>query len=103
MGKQYSSVCQDFKTDLYDGLTKGIPLLKKYSELRLVTSDHRSHFKDIMHSFNKFCEDNSLQGEIIQDLEGEVVRSGQVYIVISDHVLVELVKRVRETGLTYCI
>ena len=100
LGKEYASVCQDFRTDLNEGLTKGIPLLRKYTELRLVTSDHRTHFKDIMHSFIEFCKHNSIEGEVIQDLKGEVVKRGQAYIVINDQVLVELVKRVRETGLT---
>ena len=99
IGQDFPSVCQDFATDLYNALEKGIHLIRKYAELRLVISDQRRHLKEIIKSFRAFCHDFSINGEVISTIHEQSIKKGQVYIVISDKELVRLVKKVKDTEL----
>ena len=99
VGEKFPSVCQNFQKDLYDGLVAGLHLLGKYDSLNLVIADKRWHFKEIINSFNRFCKEHQFNNNILRSLDEREMSRGEVYIVIDDKDLVQLVKKIEQSRL----
>jgi len=89
--KRYPVVYQDFKQDFYDALTEGIPLLRKYRKLVFVNPGGKEPVERVV-AFEEFCKVNDFNCEVIKSLNGVRPSLYEVYFLISDRDLVELVK-----------
>ncbi len=89
--KKYPAVFQDFKQDFYDGLTEGILYLKKYRKLIFVNPGGKEPDERAT-AFEEFCKENEFIYEIVSSLNGIRPSLYEVYFLISDRDLVELVK-----------
>jgi DNA-binding LacI/PurR family transcriptional regulator len=89
--KKYPVVYQDFKQDFYDALTEGIPLLRKYRKLVFVNPGGKEPVERVV-AFEEFCEVNKFNYEVIKSLNGVRPSLYEVYFLLSDRDLVELVK-----------
>lgn len=98
----YGSIYQDFKNDIYDALNEGIEKIKKYDKLILVypTSCVNPYPRRIVHGFEEFCVKNHLDFEILDEIyEDMELESKDLYIIIQENDLVDLVKQVRNKNL----
>ena len=89
--KKYPVVYQDFKQDFYDALIEGIPLLKKYRKLVFVNPGGKEPTERVT-AFVEFCKENGFTCEVIKSLNGVRPSLYEVYFLISDRDLVELIK-----------
>ncbi|MCC5936092.1 MAG: GntR family transcriptional regulator [Lunatimonas sp.] len=99
---QVASIYQDFKHDIYKALCEGIFQLQNYEKLLLVYPQQTlyPYPKEIMQGFKKFCKDFEFDHEILETVYTDMeLRSGDVFIVIEENDLVNLVKQVREQNL----
>ncbi|RAV27816.1 GntR family transcriptional regulator [Sinomicrobium soli] len=99
----YASVYQDFENDIIQALTEGLERLQNYDRLLLVYPAKAVHPypSRILHGFRKFCLMHSFDFEVLDQVSDEMEpQSGDVYITIEENDLVNLVKQVREQGLT---
>jgi DNA-binding LacI/PurR family transcriptional regulator len=94
----YPVVYQDFDQDVYDALTDGKDLLQKYSKLIMIFPGGKEP-EGRMIGFQRFCNENGFEFEIIRNLENKSIKSGEVYFVPSDRNLVRLVKLATEKNL----
>jgi DNA-binding transcriptional regulator YhcF (GntR family) len=94
----YPVVYQDFERDVYEALTNGSDLLKKYSKLVMIFPGGKEP-EGRMIGFFRFCKDRGFAYEIIRNLENKSIRSGEAYFVPSDRSLVRLVKMAAENKL----
>ena len=91
-------VYQDFDQDVYDALTDGKDLLQKYRKLIMIFPGGKEP-EGRMIGFQRFCNENGFESEIIRNLENKSIKSGEVYFVPSDRNLVRLVKLAAEKNL----
>ena len=89
--KEYPVVYQDFKQDFYDALTEGISLLNKYRKLIFVNPGGKEPLERT-DAFVKFCVENNFNYEVVKSLQGVRPSLYEVYFLISDRDLVEMVK-----------
>lgn len=97
---KFSYICQGFDNTLYDCLTSGLSLIRKYDELRFIFPLEAEHPRSCMPFFTKFCEDNELPHRLVRRRMRESdVRSGVAYLLARHSDVVEFVKICRTKGL----
>lgn len=93
----YSSVSQNFAKDTYDGLLSGINHLKKYKRLLMVQREEKEP-EERYEGLLRLCEEYLFEHKYIASIEGESIRKGDVFIVVNDRDLVELIKKAERQG-----
>jgi DNA-binding transcriptional regulator YhcF (GntR family) len=102
LGAKYPSVCQYFDEDIYHALSEGLARARKYKKLILVLGPSTSKrlLENIKTGFTKFCRENEFEWEVILRVKNREPRAGELYILLNDQDLVQLVKKVSERALT---
>lgn len=95
---KYPVIYQNFEKDIYDALTAGKDLLKKYEKLVMVFPGGKEP-EGRMVGFQKFCNENTIPFEVLRSLLNRTIRKGEAYFVPSDRNLVRLVKMATEQNL----
>ncbi|SDG71106.1 GntR family transcriptional regulator [Winogradskyella thalassocola] len=90
----YPSVYQNFKKDIYEGLTKGLSLIKSYEKIILLFSDIKQP-SGIKEGFEMFCLNNNFKYEIIENLNDRVLSVGELYMLLDDRDLIRVIKRIK--------
>lgn len=101
--RNVAAVYQDFKTDIYEALTEGLDLLKRYEKLILVYPRNTvyPYPVDILHGFQKFCTDMRFGFEVLDEIDTDMeLRTNDAYIIIEESDLVNLIKQVRDKKFT---
>lgn len=97
--KEYSYICQDFGEAFYQAMVQLSDRLQRYRKLILFLPRESKHPKETCDYFRKYCTDQHLNHDVIESMDEQEVRSGEVYIAIRQIDVVEIVKRSREAGL----
>jgi DNA-binding transcriptional regulator YhcF (GntR family) len=95
-------IYQDFENDIYNALKSGISKIKKYKRLSLVLSsgDTYPHHTKIHFGFLKFCNEHLFNFKIVNKIEDyEVIKSGDLFVVLTDDDLVKIIDLVYAKGL----
>ncbi|AUC85617.1 transcriptional regulator [Polaribacter sp. ALD11] len=95
---QYPAVYQNFEKDIYNGLTDGLSVLKKYNKLILLFSDDRQP-KGILKGFQSFCIENKIPNEVVSSLNSRTPKKGEVYFVLDDKNLIVIIKKIKQEKL----
>ena len=97
---KFSYVCQGFDNTLYDCLTSGLPLLKKYNELRFMFPMEAEHPRTCIPFFIKFCEDNTIKYQLVRrKIEETDIVPGAAYLVVWHSEVVDFIKVCRAKNL----
>lgn len=94
-----TEIYQDFEDDIFNALQQGFEKISKYKKLILVYPDKSvyPYPKRILNGFKKFCIQNLLDFEIINQIYDDIVlKKGDLFITISEADLVLLVKEIRD-------
>lgn len=94
----YPAIFQNFEKDIFNGLTEGVSLLKKYQNLVLLFQD-RKQPPGMLRGFNLFCKMNGFKNEVINSLEYRNPKKGEVYIIPDDRNLIRIIKKTKESQL----
>ncbi len=89
--KSYPVVYQDFEQDLYDALSEGAALLKKYRKLVFVHPGGKEPDERVK-GFERFCREKDFNYQVIKSLDGSRPGLYEAWFLISDRDLVQLVK-----------
>jgi DNA-binding transcriptional regulator YhcF (GntR family) len=95
---EYPVVYQEFEQDIQSALTKGLPLLRKYSQLNLVFPADQFYSRRIPRGFRIFCQVNGFPFSVIDRLHPELLRNNEAYIIVSDDDLYLFIRLMREKG-----
>ncbi|HEY8920244.1 MAG TPA: substrate-binding domain-containing protein [Chitinophaga sp.] len=98
-GQAYPSVCQHFETDIYQVLQQGLPAIRrKYNKLVLVLGPQFYNLKQIEKGFRQFCREFELDFSIISHAKNKRPARGELYVLVNDQDLVQLVKKTTTFG-----
>jgi len=98
LDRYFGCICQNFIEDIFEALTEAKELLAKYERLTLIFPDNNTYPypKEIIQGFSKFCQFNSFPYDIVASVdEIDVLKNGEVYVLISESDLARLIKRAR--------
>ncbi|SMO43648.1 transcriptional regulator, GntR family [Saccharicrinis carchari] len=96
--KNYPVIYQSFDEDMYNGLSAAHPLLKKYNKVILAYPGGKEP-EGFLTGFERFCADNKVNYEVYDQIKSKPIKKGEVYILPTDRMLINLVKRCWEKGL----
>lgn len=95
---EVSSLTQDFNQAVYDCLSSGLELIRKYKEFILVFPQNTPHPVETIGAFDRFCNDNQLKHTVLDNIDNREVQPGQAYLVIKDSDLVKIVRDCKKNG-----
>ncbi len=98
--KEFAGVFQDFTKDIFEALESGIESLKKYNTLKLVFPKGENYLTDIIDGFKRFCFFHDFKNLILDGIDDEPLYPGDLYIVLAESDLVNVIKKSREQLLT---
>jgi len=98
----FIEIYQDFENDIYHALNSFMPDLKKYSRFIMVypmTSIYPYPMR-MLRGFRKFCAQHDIDFEIIDEIyEDMILKKGDLFLVVGEGNLVNLVKQVRNENI----
>ncbi len=95
---KYPAIYQNFEKDIFNSLTKGIHLIKKYNKLVLLFPEHKQPI-GMLRGFQLFCKMNALNCEVIDTLDYRTPEKGEVYLIPDDRNLIVIIKKLKEQNL----
>ena len=95
----YTSIHQNFKKDIYQGLQAGLKQIKNYQKAILLYREERQP-KGILDGFKLFCTHHNIQNEVIDTLTDRAISKGELYVLLDDKNLIRIIKRIKEEQLT---
>jgi DNA-binding LacI/PurR family transcriptional regulator len=95
----YGCVFEDFELDIHQALYTGLEKIKKYNKLVLVFPTDNYYCAGIEKGFKNFCDEEGFEYDIIERASQQPVNAGELYIVIEEVDLVELIKKANASNL----
>lgn len=95
----FSAVYEDFEQDIYRALEEGLPQLRKYHSIKLITPENSYYPDEIKSGLMSFCTRYNFNCGLVHDIAVEELKQGTVYINLMDDDLVVLVEKAIATGL----
>jgi DNA-binding LacI/PurR family transcriptional regulator len=86
-------VYEDFELDIHQALYTGMDNIRKYKKLILVFPTENYYCAGIKTGFVNVCEEEGFEYEIIQRASTHEVKARELYIVIEESDLVEIIKK----------
>jgi DNA-binding transcriptional regulator YhcF (GntR family) len=90
---KYGCVFEDFELDIHQALYTGIEKIRKYKKLYLVFPTDNYYCEGIKKGFVNFCEEERFDFEIIERACHHAVDKKDLYVVIEEVDLVEIIKK----------
>jgi hypothetical protein len=94
----YACVYEDFEMDIYHGLFSGLNEIRKFHKLYLVFPTINYYCAGIKKGFVRFCGAEDFHWEIIDSVKTEI-KKGELYIVIEESDLVDVIKQARNKNM----
>ena len=92
-GNNLNYLLQDFNTAVVSCLTQGLPAIHKYNEFILIYSEKKTpHPIETVDAFRRFCQSNKIKHRVSDKFDEKQLKSGQLFLVIKDSELVEIIK-----------
>ncbi|WP_194775430.1 GntR family transcriptional regulator [Pararhodonellum marinum] len=96
---EFPGIFQDFEKDIFGAMESGLDLLRKYDKLKLVYPRGFMYPPEIVDGFKKFCFFHNFDNLILDGIDEEPLYAKDVYVVLAETDLVNIVKKSREQGL----
>lgn len=96
---KYPSIVQNFKKDIFEGLTEVKQPLKNYQKIVLLYAEKKQP-KEILEGFVEFCKTHDFSFEIISSLNDRDIEKGDVYLIPDDRNLIRVIKKIKEKKFT---
>ncbi|MET0244507.1 MAG: GntR family transcriptional regulator [Flavitalea sp.] len=90
---EFGSVYEHFENDIYSALAGAGKLVEKYNTIKIVFPESSYFPVEILKGFNLFCKEKKLSRLVINDLEEDKTKKGDLYITLIETDLVLLVER----------
>ena len=92
-GENLNFLLQDFNDAVVNCLSQGLQAIQKYDEFILIYSEKKTpHPVETVDAFRRFCKINKIKHKVSDKFEKNQLKSGQLYLVIKDSELVEIIK-----------
>lgn len=95
----HSAIYENFEKDIYTALYQALPQLAKYNTIKIAFPDYTYHPDEILIGFKKFCQDYAFHWKVVNKIENEPIKKGEVYINLMEDDLVTLIEKILDTDL----
>jgi DNA-binding transcriptional regulator YhcF (GntR family) len=92
-GNNLNFLLQNFNEAVFSCLMQEISAIQKYNEFIMIYSEKKTpHPFETVSAFRKFCKINKIKHAVSDKFDEKQLKSGQLYMVIKDIELVEIIK-----------
>lgn len=98
----FGSVYQDFESDIIDGLTQGIEVLKNFRKLNIVSMPGSLYAPLIEKGIKKFCTLNQISFEIHKNIDKANIQKQEAFLILNSQLDSELIELVRIAKMKGC-
>lgn len=95
----YGAIYENFHKDIYQALEMALPQLQKYHTLKIILPANTYHPDEIVKGFKKFCMQYAFTAKVVNKLQEEPIKDGEVYINLMEDDLVFLIEKIMATKL----
>ncbi len=97
----YNAVFQNFEKDIKKALAKALPYLRKYERFKFISGpDFQFIPEGLISGFANFSAEKKLNHSVHPDIESSKPSRGDLFLAVSDHDLIELLKLCSNKGWT---
>lgn len=89
---RYKAVCEDFEKDTYQVLSSALDAISKYEKLYFIFPDGAQYRPELIASFKRFCAEHHFDYCITNVFDESYLRPKDLYLVIEDDDLVNIIK-----------
>ncbi len=94
-----SYIVQNFGQGLYNGLQEELESLLPYNRFKYIYPSFTYHPVESVNYFKSFCKDYDIRGEVVFDVNKLDVVTGDLFLTVSDRVLVKIIDKANALGL----
>lgn len=94
----YGAVYENFAKDIYHALFQSLEPLQKFSVLKLIFPENSYYPNEIIEGFVSFCQSFVFDYKILNNIQEEEIKAGDVYINLMEDDLITLLDRVTFKG-----
>ena len=91
----FGSVYQDFENDIFDGLTQGVEILKKFKTLNVVSMSGSLYAPLIEKGLKAFCSKNQINYRIHHCIDVDMIQKQEAFLILNNQLDVELIEIVK--------
>lgn len=98
----FGSVYQDFEMDIYNGLTKGIDLFRKYKKFSVISMKGSMYAPLIIKGIERFAAENKFGIKFLNTINVDTIQKGDSFLILNgqlDIELIEIIKAAKAKGL----
>ncbi|EAZ80439.1 GntR family transcriptional regulator [Algoriphagus machipongonensis] len=97
---EFPGVFQDFAKDIFAALETGLSHLRKYKKMILVFPKGDMYPLEIVDGFKRFCFFHDFENMILDGIDDAPISDGDLFLVLAESDLVNIIKKAREQMLT---
>jgi DNA-binding transcriptional regulator YhcF (GntR family) len=90
----FSEVIENFELNIHTALEEALKPLRKYETLKIIFPDYTYHPKEILKGFHRFCHQYGFGSKVVNSIEEEPIKAGEVYINLMEKDLVILIEKI---------
>lgn len=94
-----SYIYQNSDENFYKALTESLPFISKYKKFNMIFDPNGTHPVERISAFKRFCSDNSLDCQILDDFSDSHLEKGAFFMVMDDNHLVDILLSAKGKGL----
>ncbi len=98
----FGAVYQDFGQDVYEGLSQGLDLIRKYRRINVLSASGSLYAEFIIKGIKRFCAEYHIEHQLYKSIQTNEINKGEIYIIISsqhDKELFDILRTTKERGL----
>ncbi len=98
----FASVYQDFESDVFFGLSKGLTKLRSFEKLNVFAMPGSLYASLLQKGIHRFCQTHSIEYAIYNRIDEELIKKNQVYLILNgqlDKELINIVKKAEKQKL----
>lgn len=95
----FGAVYENFEKDIYYALKKAVNELSKYEKLKLIFPSKSYLPREIIYGFRKFCWQYGFAYDIVNEMENNLLKKGDVYVILREDDLAKLLEELTVTSL----
>ena len=97
--RPFGAVYENFEKDIFNALEQALPKLNKYQTIKMICPSYTYFPEEIMHGFFAFCKQYNFDYNVVNSVEHEPIKAGEVYINLMEDDLALLIDKINETQL----
>lgn len=97
--RPFGAVYENFENDIFNALEESLPRLNKYDTIKIICPSYTYFPEEILIGFSAFCKQYHFQFKVVNSVQHEPIKAGEVYINLMEDDLALLIDKIKETNL----